>query len=308
MLAQRFTAPDGWQWRDKVETRSGQFIRTGWVIPDNARALVVLLSGLSEYGEKYFEVTRDLMARGFAVATMDWRGQGLSWREGERARRYHDDFASDVQDARTFIKSIPVPETMPRILLAHSMGGHLGLRVLHDMPNVFSCAVMTAPMFGFPLPEWLVGGVASTFCALGMRNAFMLTYGPWTPAKFASSMKILTSDPDRADMQSYWMNNFPDLRMGGLTAGWVRAALNSIRLVRHPTYLREITTPVLIAEGGYEMIVSNPAIRRIVRGLPRAEILRVEGSLHEVMMEKDVYRNQFWTAFDAFIAKHLPVR
>ena len=40
----------------------------------------VLLNGQTEFIEKYFEVIDELRGRGFAVATMDWRGQGGSGR------------------------------------------------------------------------------------------------------------------------------------------------------------------------------------------------------------------------------------
>ena len=48
--------------------------------PPGRKGTVCLFQGRSEFIEKYFEVVRDLQARGFAVATLDWRGQGLSER------------------------------------------------------------------------------------------------------------------------------------------------------------------------------------------------------------------------------------
>src|ERR1700694_1956475 len=44
------------------------------------RGTVCLFGGRTEFIEKYFEVIADLRRRGFAVATMDWRGQGGSGR------------------------------------------------------------------------------------------------------------------------------------------------------------------------------------------------------------------------------------
>jgi lysophospholipase len=45
------------------------------------RGTVCLFGGRNEFIEKYFEVIADLRRRGFAVATMDWRGQGGSQRK-----------------------------------------------------------------------------------------------------------------------------------------------------------------------------------------------------------------------------------
>ena len=52
-----------------------------------ARGVCVLLNGQTEFIEKYFEVIDELRGRGFAVATMDWRGQGGSTRMTEDSRK-----------------------------------------------------------------------------------------------------------------------------------------------------------------------------------------------------------------------------
>lgn len=306
MLDKRFQAPANWQWRDNLETRSGQYIRIGWVVPQKARAIVTIFPGLSEYSEKYFEVANDMVARGFAVACVDWRGQGMAWRHNDnRDKRYHDDFADDVQDAHFYLKSIPVPSGLPRIMLAHSMGGHIGMRVLHETPDAFTCAVLTAPMFGLNVPESAAMGIARTLSFMGMSDSYLPAHGPWTRTRLDANLSILSTDPDRKNMQVYWMENIPDLRMGGLTVSWIRAALNSMRLVRQPGYLKKVTTPTLLVRGGHEMVVSNAAIAQVAQSLPHAELLTIEGAMHEVMMEDDRYRTQFWDAFDAFVAKHL---
>lgn len=308
MLESRFTQPEGWQWRDKLETRPGQYIRIGWTIPDNAKALVVLLPGLSEYCEKYFEIVRNLTDRGFAVACIDWRGQGLSWRQGDRAKRYHDDFALDIEDARIFNESIPVPADMPRIMLAHSMGAHIGLRYLHDYPGQFHCAVLTAPMQGINLPghiDPVLRVVVQIAAKLGLRESYLPGGKDWTETTFHNNIQLLTSDPARRNMQFYWMSTHPQLRMGGLTFSWLEQALKSSKYARNKKWLAEIETPCLIVQSEQEKIVSNRAIEHTARALKRTELLKLDRALHEAMMEQDVYRNQFWAAFDAFIAKHL---
>ena len=49
-----------------------------WEPPAGRRGTVCIFPGRTEWIEKYFETVRDLRARGFAVAVLDWRGQGLS--------------------------------------------------------------------------------------------------------------------------------------------------------------------------------------------------------------------------------------
>ncbi|MFZ0104820.1 MAG: alpha/beta hydrolase, partial [Pseudolabrys sp.] len=62
-----------------IKTSDGVNLRFArWAPPPGRKGTVVVMQGRAEFIEKYFETVRDLRARGFAVATFDWRGQGLS--------------------------------------------------------------------------------------------------------------------------------------------------------------------------------------------------------------------------------------
>src|ERR1700761_9309877 len=64
-----------------IKTPDGLTLRYArWEPPAGRKGTVCIFQGRTEYVEKYFETVRDLRARGFAVATFDWRGQGLSQR------------------------------------------------------------------------------------------------------------------------------------------------------------------------------------------------------------------------------------
>ncbi len=66
---------------DYLKTPDGLAMRYArWQPPAGRRGTVCIFQGRGEWIEKYFETVRDLRARGFAVATLDWRGQGLSER------------------------------------------------------------------------------------------------------------------------------------------------------------------------------------------------------------------------------------
>src|SRR5271155_5307874 len=95
-----------------------------------ARGLCVLLNGQTEFIEKYFEVIDELRGRGFAVATLDWRGQGGSGRLVPEAplKGHIHDFAEYEADLSALMEEIVAPmlggDALP-IALAHSTGGHV---------------------------------------------------------------------------------------------------------------------------------------------------------------------------------------
>src|SRR5450432_1726766 len=64
----------------------------------------VLLNGQTEFIEKYFEVIDELRGRGFAVATLDWRGQGGSSRMTDDSRKsFVGDFSEYDEDLDTLM-------------------------------------------------------------------------------------------------------------------------------------------------------------------------------------------------------------
>ena len=132
-VAGTFKTPDG------VSLR---FAR--WAPPPGRKGTVCLFQGRSEFIEKYFETVRDLRARGFAVATLDWRGQGLSDRALRNPRKgYVRNFAQYQIDLETFINEIVLPDCPPPLFaLGQSMGATILLRAAHAGHRWFDRTVL----------------------------------------------------------------------------------------------------------------------------------------------------------------------
>ena len=120
---------------------------------------VVLLPGFKEPIEKYFEAMHDLHARGLMVWMMDWRGQGGSDRylAATPHKAHHLGYEEQIASLHQFITQEVLPhkpKDLPLYMVAHSMGGHLALRYLHDhnqaavdgTPGPITAAMLTAPM------------------------------------------------------------------------------------------------------------------------------------------------------------------
>ncbi len=122
VVAGTFKTPDG------VSLR---FAR--WAPPRGRKGTVCLFQGRSEFIEKYFETARDLRARGFAVATFDWRGQGMSERALGNPRKGHvRNFAQYQIDLESFINEIVLPDCPPPLFaLGQSMGATILLHAAY---------------------------------------------------------------------------------------------------------------------------------------------------------------------------------
>src|SRR3979490_1652617 len=115
-----------------IKTPDGAELRFArWAPPAGRKGTICVFTGRGEQIEKYFETVRDLRDRGFAVAMIDWRGQGHSSRRLRDPRKGHVRHCSAFQiDLETFVQQVVLPDCPPpHFALAHSMGGAVMLRL-----------------------------------------------------------------------------------------------------------------------------------------------------------------------------------
>ena len=136
--------PGSFVTRDGLTIRYALWPRTA----DRRLGTVCLFSGRGEFIEKYFETITDLRRRGFAVAMMDWRGQGGSDRLLKNPRKCHvEDFTDFDKDLGQFMSEIVLPDCpAPFYGMAHSMGGNILLRSALTKVCWFDRIMLSAPM------------------------------------------------------------------------------------------------------------------------------------------------------------------
>jgi lysophospholipase len=317
-LEERFLEPEGWRWHEF--TRDGRRLRFGTVSPQNTipAAVVVALPGLNEFGEKYFETARQCLDMNLSFWVLDWMGQGGSGRYLKNPlKRHAGDFADDIADVHYFLNEYVKPAAVhpdrgriPRVMLGHSMGGNIGLRVLSQHPDMFECAAFSAPMLGiYALRRWPVWAamLASGFLNIVVGKKFTSPDGRFSERQnqnFANNP--LTSDPARFALTYGWMQRNTVLKICDVTYGWVYQALKSCKVLdKTPSPLRDINKPCLFALAGNETIVDNDAARRLIAQIPNAQIIELEGAQHEILMEANRYRDRFFAAFKDLITKNI---
>src|SRR5690349_24203391 len=98
-----------------IKTPDGVSLRFArWAPPPGRKGTVCLFQCRAEFIEKYFETVRDLRSRGFAVATIDWRGQGGSQRALSDPLKGHvRDFSEYEADVEAFMDQVVLPDCPP---------------------------------------------------------------------------------------------------------------------------------------------------------------------------------------------------
>ena len=270
-----------------------------------SRGVCVLLGGQTEFVEKYAEAIGELCARGFTVATFDWRGQGGSERLlADPLKAHIRDFAQYDDDLTSFLEQVVAPLSPKPLALAHSMGGQILLRTLHDRPGAFAAAIFSAPMLGISTrgrPALLVRLVAALQNLAGRSDAFAWGMAERDPLFATFDTQLCTSDRARFARTQEFLKANPSLRLAGPTWGWLEAAYRSMARVMAPGFAEAIQTPVLIVGAGRDRIVRTEATRDFARRLPHGTYLELADAEHEILMEADPIRARFWQAFDGFV-------
>ena len=289
-----------------LKTPDGASLRFArWEPPPGRKGTVCLFQGRAEFIEKYFETVRDLRARGFAVATFDWRGQGFSERALRNRRKgYVRDFSRYDIDLETFVNEVVLPDCPPPVFaLAHSMGASILLRAAHRGHHWFDRVVLLAPMVSLP------GMRRSRLTRAGVKLLRLMGLGAsYVPGGDAGVMmqrpfigNLLTSDPVRYARNTAVLEAEPALAIGWPTVAWSDSAFKAMRQLQDPSFPTKIRQPMLIIAAGNDRIVSTRAIDEFAIRLRAGSHLIVPGSRHELLMEQDRFRQQVLAAFDAFV-------
>jgi lysophospholipase len=294
---------------DFFTARDGRRLRYGVFEPQTPqRQVCVLLTGQTEFFEKFREVIGELTGRGFTVATFDWRGQGGSERALADPLKCHvGDFAEFDADLHAFMDRIVAKRTQtPPLVLAHSLGSHLALRALHDHPGLFRAAVLVAPMLDISTrgyPGWLTRAITALYTRTGKAEMFAWGMAERDPFLITFECQLCTSDPGRFERTQAFLRDHPDLRLAGPTWGWIDAAFRSMAETAAPGYAEAIRAPTLIVGAGKDRIVKTDATRRFAARLPAGRYVEFANAEHEILMERDALRARFWTEFDTFVKK-----
>ncbi|MCH2095974.1 MAG: alpha/beta hydrolase [Rhodobacteraceae bacterium] len=285
-----------------LETRDGMRIRVAHFPLDEAKGTILMFPGRTEYVEKYGRAARDFAARGYAMIAIDWRGQGLAERMTRNTRVGHveafSDYQHDVAATMDAVRALDLPK--PYHLVAHSMGGAIGLRaVLEGLP--VASAMFSAPMWGIHISApmrpiaWALSWIGKTvglgsLMAPGTSSASYVIAEPFED-------NTLTTDPAMFAYMRRQIVTQPDLQLGGPTLQWLHEALAETQAL---SQCQSPDLPCLTFLGGNERIVDADRIRARMETWDRGSLLELPGLQHEVLMESPETRETITDRAAAF--------
>ncbi len=278
-----------------------------WPAPAKPRGSILFLGGRGDFFEKYLESMAHWQSLGWSITSFDWRGQGGSGRVGSNPNVGHIEHFSDwIGDLAEIYAAWSARSARPHVVIAHSMGGHLGLRAVIEQRIDPTAMVLISPMLGFntgPLPASLAGWIVRMLASRGA-----LDREAWADnAQKASAVwnerhTYLTHDSARYADEVWWKQHKPELAIGPPSWQWLIEAMASIKAIAAPGLLEAIKIPVMIIGTDGDKLVSAKAMRLIAARLPEAAIRMFDKDVaHEVLRERDEVRGEAIGLIDSLL-------
>jgi lysophospholipase len=267
------------------------------------KGTILIFQGRTEFIEKYGPTIQRFLDRGYSVAAVDWRGHGLSDRLTGRPTLGHvdafKDYQLDVAELLKFTEDEGLPSDFT--LLAHSMGGAIGLRAIQSGMKI-NRAIFTAPMWDIAINS--IGDTLIKVYTTSVGRYFnRKILVPSTNMRNASFIhdydgNNLTNNKKEHDLRAQQMSVHPELEVGGPSIGWVSEALIDTQKLRAKE-LPQI--PTVCFMGTNESIVSQKAVYNVMDRWESGELVIFEGAQHELLLEHPDVVERIWDKIDQIL-------
>ncbi|MBL7472580.1 alpha/beta fold hydrolase [Robertkochia sediminum] len=258
--------------------------------PDTEKAIVIS-SGRTEAAIKYKEVIYDLYRNGYSVYIHDHRGQGQSGRMTDDPQMgYVKAFQAYIDDMKMFYNDHVAPRNYDHTyLLAHSMGGAIGMTYLEQFPEDFDAAAFSSPMLGLKAPICSAAKVL-----VGEKPKYAVGQTAYKEDSLSFKNNALTGSKVRYDRMIAAYAEVPEARLGGATYRWLRESCKQFQYLYD--HIDQIETPFILFSAENESIVAPYAHQKFITAAKDAGkkcvAYEVEGAEHELLIEQDEQRTQ----------------
>mgnify|MGYP001595420977 CR=1 FL=1 len=250
---------------------------------------ILISSGRTEAALKYKEVIYDLYNNGFSIYIHDHRGQGLSGRMTEDPDMgYIDTFQFYIDDMKYFYDEILLSNPHDKkYLIAHSMGGAIGMTYLEENPNDFQAAAFSSPMLGF-----VPGTCSAAKVLVGKTPKYAAGQSVYEDYKLDFDRNKLTGSKIRYERMNWAFNDEEQAQLGGATYQWVDKSCKQFKYIN--SNIDKIITPFILFSAENEKIVNPKAHQYFVESAQKlnktCEAYTIKNAMHELLIEKDEQR------------------
>ena len=296
------------QAREKASTVTGYENRPMYCVSysaDNPAGTVLIVHGFTENAYKYSELIWSLLHHHFSVIAYDQRGHGRSWRdEGvpDPSVTHVGRFSEYVDDLRCVCDSLLPHMPRPYFVFAHYMGGAVASLFLEKYPDVFSAAVLSAPMIapnirGVPVLLASALGVFAKMLGKQKDNPFFMKRYTG-PEDFETSC---ATDPARFEWYDNAKSAHTEFRNSVPSYQWSLESMHVTNKILAPNGPEGIVCPVILFTADSDYSVLPEPQKEFINRVPHGRQVFVPGSRHEIYRSVNQVLFPWWHEVIGFL-------
>ena len=261
---------------------------------DQPRGTVLVLHGFTENAYKYSELIFSLIRNRFTVVAYDQRGHGRSGRASGLSHpsvTHVDRFDDYVEDLDIVCDALLPDLQKPWMIFAHSMGGAVASLSLERRHDIFSAAVLCAPMIAPStggIPSAAAAALCRLYCFLGRGKEYPFFMKPYSgPEDFKTSC---ATDPSRF----HWYDGVKASRTD------FQNSVPSYRWTA-PGAPESVACPVLLSTADHDYSVMPGPQKEFIDRVPKGRHLFVPDSRHEIFRSVNSVLFPWWHTVLTFL-------
>jgi lysophospholipase len=281
------------------ERVEGQPIYYEHYVPDEAKGIVVIVHGFSEFIDKFYEVIYYFLKCNYSVWAIEQRGHGRSYRTVANPDMVQiDDYNELVDDLHYMVeKFVMNDETdgLPKILFGHSMGGAVAACFLERFPDYFDKAVLSSPMLKLRSGK-LPYAVAYVYMKRMIKDGrgkealpgskplgdtYVFEDGCATSRQRDEYVYNIKRSEERFRM---CMPSCDTVIQFHLFSAYARNKRNAARIKAEVLLLQAENDTLVHPEGG----------RIFIKNVPHGRLIRMRGTKHEIYNSTDDVLRRYW--------------
>ena len=285
--------PATWQWQDYFPEPDVR-LRTGMIDTPNAKGTVIVVPGFTATVEMLMREIVAFHQAGYRVASLEYRGQGESWRPLPNPEKgYVQNYSQLGSELASFAQSHRI-EGKPLFFYSVSKGAHITVRMAGEQNVGATAYALIVPLIKLNTGDFdysLMRRVVSVFHSLGLGSM----YGPgqlhWPNGELTfGKSEPCNSNPETAQTREAIFALRETSRTNGVTMSWLHRTANSSELINSEKHMSEIQQPVKMITAGVDSLVNSDAAQAFCKRLKNCEYTHFDDARHCITREDfDLY-------------------
>ena len=281
-------APAAWEW-NTFSPEPDVVLRTGMIDSANAKGTVIVVPGFSATIEMTMREIVKLNAGGYRVASIEYRGQGESYRPlANPEKGYVASYAQLGAELAEFAEQVRIAEK-PLFFYSISMGAHITMRMAGEQKPDVTAYALIVPMIKVNTGDFdysTMQTMADLFHNFGLGTLYAPGQSEWPNGELVFGKPIpCNANPDTAQTQSALFAARETLRTNGVTMSWLYETAASTETLLDPEHIAAIPQPVKMFTAGVDALVDTRAAQQFCDVLAQCEEEHLAESRHCITRE-----------------------